>query len=482
MSGYVRTMADLEAATYGVSGGSGNSLLKASGFVGGFGGGTNQAGHDGLAAVSGTAAGIAGSLYGVLYGQKVWSMLNREVNAFSMIAKRPYTSSGWRILTDRPTGGSGSLFGQMDATSGLSGTDAITASNDIGASVRADQIGGVGENHSLDSTGLFPIAPKYAKLFVSPKTVAHMFSFSELAIEMAKIDDGVGDIRALIREDMAKHHAEVQNKMLLMPLQQYNAHDTAANNDLLIKRNYTSLMKIVSSADEIAAMANGDFVATGISDDSSGAEADVSTNLTDLFGATRSVTTGGSQGVAYVGVDSYLDAEVDFGDGYTSSDGRPLTLTLINSMIRKLRVAGGNPKVILTGSDTIQHIGDLLQSQERFMDSTEIVPTHNGVKGVKGSEVGFRVATYYGIPLIPCKDMPQTGNYSANKLSDMLFLDTDHLWMAMMKPTEYFEDGIDNGNPFGVGTLGNKALYRTIGETCCSFFKGQGKITNLQSA
>mgnify|MGYP003636757300 FL=1 len=478
MSGYVRTMADLEAATYGVSGGSGNSLLKASGFVGGFGGGASQAGHDGLAAASGTAVGIAGSLYGVLYGQKVWSMLNREVNAFSMIAKRPYTSSGWRILTDRPTGGSGSLFGEMDATSGLSGEDALTASSDTGAGVRADQLGGVGENHSLDSTGLFPIAPKYAKLFVSPKTVAHMFSFSELAIEMAKIDDGVGDIRALIREDMAKHHAEVQNKMLLMPLQQYNA-VSAAGNDTLIMRNYTSLMKIVSSAAEVAAMATADFVLTGANDGTG--EAAVSTNLTDLFGETRAVSTP-SDGNPYVGTASYLDAEVDFGDGYASTDGRPLTLTLLNSMIRKLRVAGGNPKVILTGYDTIQHIGDLLQSQERFMDSTEIVPTHNGVKGVKGSEVGFRVATYYGIPLIPCKDMPQTGNYATNKLSDMLFLDTDHLWMSMMKPTEYFEDGIDNGNPFGVGTLGNKALYRTIGETCCSFFKGQGKITNLQSA
>ena len=480
MSGYVRTMADLEAATYGVSGGSGNSLLKASGFVGGFGGGASQAGHDGLAAVSGTAAGIASSLYGVLYGQKVWSMLNREVNAFSMIAKRPYTSSGWRILTDRPTGGSGSVFGQMDATTGLSGAGAPDGSNDIGATIRADQIGGVGENHSLDSTGLQPLAPKYAKLFVSPKTVAHMFSFSELAIEMAKIDDGVGDIRALIREDMAKHHAEVQNKMLLMPLQQYNA-VSAVGNDNLIQRNYTSLMKIVSSAEEIAAMATADFVRTGADDNGSGTEAAVNTNLTQLFGETRTVTPQ-SHGSAYTSTASFLDAEVDFGDGYTSTDGRPLTLTLINSMIRKLRVAGGNPKVILTGYDTIQHIGDLLQSQERFMDSTEIVPTHNGVKGVKGSEVGFRVATYYGIPLIPCKDMPQTGNYGTNKLSDMLFLDTDHLWMAMMKPTEYFEDGIDNGNPFGVGTLGNKALYRTIGETCCSFFKGQGKITNLQSA
>ena len=38
------------------------------------------------------------------------------------------------------------------------------------------------------------------------------------------------------------------------------------------------------------------------------------------------------------------------------------------------------------------------------------------------------------------------------------------------------------GNPFGVGKLGNQGLYRTMGETACSFFKGQGKITNLKSA
>ena len=99
----------------------------------------------------------------------------------------------------------------------------------------------------------------------------------------------------------------------------------------------------------------------------------------------------------------------------------------------------------------------------------------------RGTEVGFRVATYYDIPLIPCKDMPKTGNGS-NKLSDILILDTDHLWLSVLKPTQYFEDGITSGNPFGVGKLGNQGMYRTMGETCCSFFKGQGKITNLKSA
>ena len=84
------------------------------------------------------------------------------------------------------------------------------------------------------------------------------------------------------------------------------------------------------------------------------------------------------------------------------------------------------------------------------MDRKEIVPTVNGVRGVKGQEVGFRVSTYYDIPLIPVAAMPSTGNNSS-QISDMLFLDTDHLWLSVMKPTQYFEDGISNGNPFGVG-------------------------------
>ena len=65
-------------------------------------------------------------------------------------------------------------------------------------------------------------------------------------------------------------------------------------------------------------------------------------------------------------------------------------------------------------------------------------------------------------------------------LSDIFILDTDHMHFATLKPTEYFEGGIDSGDPFGVGKLGNRGMYRTIGEVVCTFVKGQGKITNLQ--
>ena len=378
-------------------------------------------------------------------------MLNRECNALSVIAKRPYTSSGWRVLSERPAGGSGNFLA-ID-------TDGSKDAANLGSTTpRADLIGGVPENAGLDTVadGLASIAPKYEQLFTSPKIVAHQFEFSELAMEMAQIDDGIGDIRAQMREDMGKHHAEVQNLMLVMPLEFYNA-DTAVSGSVTvdtIERNYTSLNKVVSSKSELDAMATANLLTSATANE-----------VNNLYGKDRTSA-------------SYLDAQVTFGDSYASADARQLTLTVLNEMIRLLRVAGGSPKVILTGYDTLQTISDLLQAQERFMDRKEIVPTVNGVRGVKGQEVGFRVSTYYDIPMIPVAAMASTG-INTSCISDMLFLDTDHLWMSVMKPTQYFEDGISNGNPFGVGTLGNKALYRTIAEVGCSYFKGQGKITNL---
>ena len=108
-------------------------------------------------------------------------------------------------------------------------------------------IGGVPENAALSNAqdGLGPIAPNILQLNMSPKVIAHQFDFSELAMEMAQIDDGIGDIRAQMREDMGKHHAEVQNKMLVMPLENYQA--AALTN---ISNNYTSLMKVVTNRDE----------------------------------------------------------------------------------------------------------------------------------------------------------------------------------------------------------------------------------------
>ena len=91
--------------------------------------------HDAASNPFSAASGL-GDLYNVLYGQKVWSMLNQEVNALVYASKRPYTSSGWRVLKSRPQGGSGSAFG---IGTGATGSDFT----------KSRQIGGVGENATL---------------------------------------------------------------------------------------------------------------------------------------------------------------------------------------------------------------------------------------------------------------------------------------------------------------------------------------------
>ena len=456
MSGvnYIRSIQDLEMATYGLQGRAGNDLLKASGAVSGL-----HGSHSGVVSATATYS----ALYNKIYGQKVWSMINQEINPLSILSKRPYTQSGWRIQTARPSGG---------------GDVRLATGGGTNASPHNDRLGGVNENHALATAGLTSVAPEYTTLFMSPKTVAHQFDYSEVAAAMAEIDDGIGDLRSVVREDMGKFHAEMMSKMIVTKLEVMTDGNHARTTDGVttsVENNLTSLYKIVSNLQEARDMvaanlgsAFGNYTdSTGDITCSASGGADL---LLKLYGVSRSGTT----------TNTFLDAKVSNGGGYGSGTARPLTLSILNSMIRDLRLEGASPKVLLTGYDTIQTMADLLQSQERFMDAKEVAPSVNGVKGVKGTEVGFRVATYYDLPLIPAKELTGTGESGATLLSDIFVLDPDHMWLAVLKPTQYFEDGINNGNPFGVGVLGNRGLYRTMGELGCSYFKGQGKITNLE--
>jgi hypothetical protein len=153
---------------------------------------------------------------------------------------------------------------------------------------------------------------------------------------------------------------------------------------------------------------------------------------------------------------------------------RTLSLDHFDEMFRKIWVRGGNPKVMLTGYDTLMRLQQLLQSQQRFMEEKRVVPTYNGVKGVPGMEAGFIVATYNGVPIIPSKDVEADG------ISRVYMLDTDYLYYSTAKPTQYFESGIETGDPFAINRLGQEGLYRTMGEVWTTFFGGQGSIRDLQ--
>ena len=406
MTGYFKTIGDMERATYGIGS---DNILKATGATSGIEGRHYSTGASGDAQTT--------ELYNIVYGQKVWSMINREMNALSMLPKKPWKSSGWRMLKSRAIGGADDTFSVSDA----------------------DDLGGVAENAALSS--ITNVRPEYTTLNVTPKTIAHTFEISEIAQLMAGLDDGIGDLIANYREEVGITHAEVMNAMVLQDLTTTAGKGLDHSGFSGVDEILTPLYKIIATFAETDAMSNY-------------------ANKNELYGQTRHTSN-----------TPYLESYVDSNSG----TDRNLTVNLLNTALRNLMARGGDPKVILTGYDTIQTLGELLQAQERFMGRTEVVPSHSGIKGVSGREVGFRVATYHDIPIIPVKDMPNGGA----GLSDMLILDTDHLFLCTLKPTEYFEGGI-NADVFGHGKLGHRGLYRTVAETVCTYFRGQGKIIDLQ--
>ena len=377
---YVRTVTDMERYYYGA----GNAM------------GYSYTGSELLKADSPMLSSTAGT-YQAIYGRKVWSQLNQEFNAFSILPKKPWDRSGWRVITEKPNAGA--------------------------------VHGGVAENATLPET----VKPTFQHVAAKPKTIAHTFDMSEVAVFLADKDDGMGDIRSVLKEEMGKHHAEMVNGMLLSSV------DTPAGN------NFESLDRVTSNA---ALMTTG----TG----------HVSANADhDIYSISRANNT-------------WSDAEVDV----DSSDAdRVLSLDQLDLLFQKIWKRGGNPKVMLTGYDTLMRLQQLLQSQQRFMEEKRVTPTYNGVKGVPGIEAGFIVATYNGIPIIPTKDM---GVDTLGNLSKIYYLDTDYLHFSTAIPTQYFESGIETGDPFAINRLGQEGLYRTMGEIWTTFFGAQGSVRNLK--
>lgn len=387
---YVRTITDMERYYYGA----GNAM------------GYSYSGSELLKADSPMLS-TTGGTYQAIYGRKVWSQLNQEFNAFSILPKKPWDRSGWRVITAKPSETAG---------------------------------GGVAENATLPETQ----RPTFQHVAAKPKTIAHTFDMSETAIFLADKDDGMGDIRSVLKEEMGKHHAEMINKMLLEDV------DTPAGNNL------ESLDRVTASN---SAMQLG---STPASDHALAADL-------DIYSISRSGTA-----------NTWSDAEVNVAADCTAANQRTMSLDHLDDMFQKLWVRGGNPKVILTGYDTLMRLQQLLQSQQRFMEEKRVTPTYNGVKGVPGMEAGFIVATYNGVPIIPTKDMTKGGPNNADGLSKMYFLDTDYLYFSTAIPTQYFESGIETGDPFAINRLGQEGLYRSMGEIWTTFFGAQGSVRDLK--
>lgn len=283
--------------------------------------------------------------------------------------------------------------------------------------------GGVAEDSTLPDT----IKPTWAEISTKPKTVAHAFNVSEIQQFLGTVDDSLGDTMEATREYMAKEHAEHINKMLL------------TDNDTLAGNNIESNDRIIGSYSEINGVGQtaGDL---------------------DIYGLDRDAAA------------SWADAYV----GHASGTDRNLSLALIDAVFQNVWTNGGDPKFLFTGYDTMMRIEQLLQAQQRFVDSAQIMPSVNGIQGIEGVAGGFIVATYIKRPIIESKNMPQ------DTISRIYAIDSDYLTLRVAKPTQYYESGIESGDPFGINYLGQEGLYKTLGEPICYFFGAQGKLRDLR--
>ena len=296
-----------------------------------------------------------------------------------------------------------------------------------------DPANGIGETGTIP--GSADVDARFAQINgVIPKTLVHVFEVSDILEELAaRGDDIIGEPLNALKEIFGLQHIRDMNVHLTTKVEAVNS------------VNPDSLDHIISSYSE--------STITGI-----GAKA-------DIYGINRSDS---------VNHEPWADAIVLHNNGTL----RTLELQLLDAAFQQVLAAGGMPKVILTGYDTVMAISQLLETSRRYvMPTARIQPTYNGVTGIEGTEGGFIVATYNGIPIIPSQHVQKDG---AGSLSRIYFLDTDYLAFRVLRPTGYFEAGIRTGDPFVINKFTQKGLYRTVGELICRRFNVMAKIRDIQ--
>jgi len=267
-------------------------------------------------------------------------------------------------------------------------------------------------------------------MYALPKTMAHRFDVGEMTEYVSSKDDAI-KLLPVYREQTGLDHAFCVNYQLGLRMEDGNA-----------EANFESVDRLVSSQAEIAA--NSAI---------SGNESNMYSTAYNLNSATT------------------WDSQVN----HNSATDRDLTLTLIDTVLQTVWDAGGQPKVLLTGTETLMRWQQLLEAERRFMDTAKVVPTFGGVKGLAaGIEAGFMVATYHTIPILTSQHV-----VDHDTIESIFYLDTDYLKFATAKPTVYSETG--GGKDFlYTGYFTYQGMYETMGELRNYRFNAQGKLTDLK--
>lgn len=307
--------------------------------------------------------------------------------------------------------------------------------------------GGVGEGGTIPDT----IKHTFAELSTKPKTIAHTFDSSEIQHFLASesADDVFGSMEQL-RPLYGTHHREMINVMLLDDV------ETVADN---ASANYTGTNNM-ESLDRV--------IANDTEEDNYG---DTFDDNYDIYGIDRD----DSSSSATTWADAYVDEN--------NTTDRSLTNLLIRTMLENIREAGGNTTFMLTGHDTYASIQGIYDSYVRYnpLGKAKVSLGVNGIQTATGINVGIDIPSVHNIPLIVSKDTTKDtiSRIYAVDTSDPEGYGKPRLGIMIAKPTQYFEAGMNTGNPFAINKISSEGMYRTAGEIICRFFKSQGKLRDL---
>jgi len=279
------------------------------------------------------------------------------------------------------------------------------------------------------------VKPTLALISATPKMVGHSWGLTWKAALLAGSDDTAP--LSYYREQKGKAHARAISAYLVQDV------DTPASN------GFESLDRVASSKAEAS------HVSTA--------------SDPDIYGLDRSAAT-------------TYDAQVD-SSGTAAGHLRDLTISLIDGIWSSITKVGGQPKVIFTGYNTIKVWSALLEAERRYaaMQIATFVPRYGGAAGVTpGVEAGFSVATYFGVPIIPCQDYDSSiASVRTNEVAPIMFADIDYLRFAVLRPTQYVESNLGE-DVVTFEKLGVEGLYTTVGELRCYNFAAQGKLRDIK--
>ena len=367
----------------------------------------------------------------VLYGVPVYSYLNYYSEVWSLFPKRPAESKlGFRVIQNGGRSSATATTGTY--AEGLFQTQTLTSSTKA-------------------SFGVISYIMKWHN---------SVFGATERVLWQSERDD------ALAWWDEQRKHAAA------MHIREF---------DLYLTRNVnwtTRATVIIETIDSmISSSSEATFLPSGSFNSYSGATA---ANVYRGYGA--NLRRAGWAGTGYG--NGEWDAVVDENAGTI----RPLTLSLLDGVIRQVRINGSDLKnfAILTGPDTADQLSDLITSKERYTTKGNMTVGVNGLSrttqvGVSG---GFDVPLYKGVPVLTAvaawnNRLAEGVAHPAGAATPIWGIDLNDAYISVGMPTFYGET--DRSHWALLDRLRRKALLVTAAELVFTRYNRSFKIRDIQA-